>query len=182
MNLKNKLLSAGLAACMVVPMAMPVCAKDVKPAGDDTQQTTLTYKVSSHYTWEIHTDIDFDHDKGVNKTVDGKVTDGSDKKVKVTENVIEEGKKLHITAAGSGADKAFTITNGHNTVLDYAVKSGDKAVTVGGTVLDVNAGTNTGDTVMGFQLSTTKDTAEKAGTYTGQITYSASVVDVTPGV
>lgn len=177
MNLKNKLLSAGLAACMVVPMAMPVCAKTVNPAAPDSQYTTLHYEVGSHYTWEIHTDIDFGHDKGINKTdVDGAVTDGSEQKVKVTENVIEEGKKLHITAAGSGADKAFSVSNGHNTVLNYAVKSGGKAVAVDGDVLDVNAGTNTGETLMDFKLSTTTDTAEKAGTYTGTITYSASVV------
>lgn len=62
-------------------------------------------------------------------------------------------------------------------MLGYAVKSGDKAVAVGGDVLDVNAGTNTGETAMDFKLSTTTDTAEKAGTYTGQITYSSSVVN-----
>lgn len=46
-----------------------------------------------------------------------------------------------------------------------------------GDVLDVVAGTNTGETVMDFKLSTTTDTAEKAGTYTGTITYASSVVD-----
>ena len=30
---------------------------------------------------------------------------------------------------------------------------------------------------MDFKLSTTTDTAEKAGTYTGTITYASSVVD-----
>ena len=181
MNLKNKLLSASLAACMVVPMAMPVCAKEVNPAVADSQSTTLKYEVTSHYTWEIHTDIDFGKDKGVKQVVNGEVKTG-EQKVKVTENVIEEGKKLHITATGSGAEKAFTITNEQNTVLGYAVKSGDKAVAVGGDVLDVNAGTNTGETVMDFKLSTTTDTAEKAGKYSGQITYSASIVSQTPGV
>lgn len=175
-NFKNLLL-AGATVLAALAAPMNVFAKTVNPAAPDSQSTTLHYQVGSHYTWEIHTDIDFDHDKGVNKTVDGKVTDGSDQKVKVLENVIEEGKMLHITAAGSGEEKAFTITNGHNTVLNYAVESGNKAVAVDGTVLNVNAGSNTGETAMGFQLSTTKDTAEKAGTYTGQITYSSSVVD-----
>lgn len=153
-----------------------VFAKTVNPAAPDSQSTNLHYQVGSHYTWQIHSDIDFDHDKGVNTTVDGKVTKGN-QKVEVTENVIEEGKMLHITAAGSGEGKAFTITNGHNTVLNYAVESGNKAVAVDGTVLDVNAGTSTGETAMDFKLSTTTDSAEKAGTYTGQITYSSSVVD-----
>ena len=175
-NFKNLLL-AGATALAALAAPMNVFAKNVDPAAADSQETTLNYKVGSHYTWEIHTDIDFGKDKGVNATVDGKVTDGSDQKVKVTENVIEEGKKLHITAHGSGTDNAFTITNGSNTVLNYAVKSGDKAVDVDGDVLDVLAGTNTGETAMDFKLSTTTDTAEKAGTYTGTITYSSSVVD-----
>ena len=155
---------------------MNVFAKNVDPATVDSQETTLNYKVGSHYTWEIHSDIDFGKDGGTNATLNGTVKTG-EQKVKVTENVIEEGKKLHITAHGSGTDKAFTITNGSNTVLNYAVKSGDKAVGVDGDVLDVVAGTNTGETVMDFKLSTTTDTAEKAGTYTGTITYASSVVD-----
>lgn len=177
MKFQKILMAVASAAMTFGPVASTsVFAKTVNPAAPDSQSTTLHYQVGSHYTWEIHTDIDFGKDKGVKATVDGKVKTG-EQKVKVTENVIEEGKKLHITAAGSGAEKAFTITNGHNTVLGYAVKSGDKAVAVGGDVLDVNAGTNTGETAMDFKLSTTADTAEKAGTYTGQITYSSSVVN-----
>ena len=180
MKFQKILMAVASAAMTFGPVASTsVFAKTLNPAAPDTQSTTLNYRVGSHYQWEIHTDIDFDHDKGVNKTVDGKVTDGSDQKVKVTENVIEEGKKLHITAAGSGTDGAFSIKNGeHGTeVLPYAVKSGENAVKVNGTVLDVNAGTNTGETKMGFQLSTTTKSAEVAGNYTGQITYSSSVVD-----
>lgn len=178
MKLKNLVASVIATCAMSMPMVTSVMAKNINPAASDTQTTNLKYVVGSHYGWEIHTDIDFGHDAGINQTkVNGAVTDGSDQKVKVTENVIEEGKKLHITAAGSGADKAFSVSNGHNTVLNYAVKSGNKAVAVDGDVLDVNAGTNTGETTMDFKLSTTTEAAEKAGTYTGTITYSSSVVD-----
>lgn len=178
MNLKNKLLSAGLAACMVVPMAMPVCANEVNPATNDSQSTTLHYEVGSHYTWTIHSGIDFGKDGGTGNTLNGTVKTG-EQKVKVTENVIEEGKKLHITAAGSGGDsKAFSVKIKDGvTTLNYAVKSGENAVDVNGTVLDVNAGTNADEVAMEFKLSTTTDTAEKAGTYEGTITYSASVVN-----
>lgn len=172
----KKLLLAGATVLATLAAPMNVFAKNVDPATVDSQETTLNYKVGSHYTWEIHSDIDFGKDGGTNATLNGTVKTG-DQKVKVTENVIEEGKKLHITAHGSGTDKAFTITNGSNTVLNYAVKSGDKAVGVDGDVLDVVAGTNTGETVMDFKLSTTTDTAEKAGAYTGTITYASSVVD-----
>ena len=179
MKLKNLLASAIAACAMSMPMVTSVMAAE--PVNSDsaaptTQETTLKYVVGSHYKWSIHADIDFGKNAGVNETVNGTVTDKSDQKVKVLENVIEEGKKLHITAAGSGTDEAFSVTNGSSTVLNYAVKSGEKAVAVDGDVLDVAAGVNTGETAMDFKLSTTTDTAEKAGTYTGTITYSASVV------
>lgn len=177
MKLKEKVLSAALAASMVVPMAMPIVAKEVNPAAQDAQSTTLKYEVGSHYTWQIHTGIDFGHDKGINKQVTGAVTDASEQKVKVTENVIAEGQKLHISAAGSGTEGAFTITNGKSEVLSYTVKSGENAVDVNGDVLDVAAGTNTGETTMGFELTTTNKAAEVAGTYNGTITYTASVVN-----
>ena len=129
-NFKNLLL-AGLTALAALAAPMNVFAKNVDPAAADSQETTLNYKVGSHYKWEIHSDIDFGKDGGTSQTLNGTVKTG-DQKVKVTENVIEEGKKLHITAHGSGTDNAFTITNGSNTVLNYAVKSGDKAVDVDG--------------------------------------------------
>lgn len=177
MKFQKTLMAVASAAMAFGPFAgTSVFAQNVDPAAPDSQETTLHYQVGSHYTWEIHSDIDFGKNGGMNATLNGTVKTG-DQKVKVTENVIEEGKKLHITAHGSGTDKAFTITNGSNTVLNYAVKSGDKAVGVDGDVLDVVAGTNTGETVMDFKLSTTTDTAEKAGQYEGTITYSSSVVD-----
>lgn len=173
MKFQKTLLAVASAAMAFGPFAstMPVCANGLP----DTKTTNLNYRVTEIYEWEIHSDIDFGEDKGVKTTVDG-VVDTGDQKVKVTKNVIEEGKKLHITAHGNGTDNAFTITNGSNTVLNYAVKSGANAVEVDGTVLDVSAGTNTGETAMGFKLSTTTDTAEKAGFYTGQITYLADIV------
>ena len=45
----------------------------------------------------------------------------------------------------------------------------------GGTVLDVNAGTNTGNAVLKFEL--TKDNVERAGNYTGTVAYESSVID-----
>lgn len=177
MNLKNKLLSAGLAACMVVPMAMPVCAEDANPVAGNTRSTTLNYTVNESYEWSIHTAIDFKKDKDTNKTeVEGKVTDDTEQKVKVTHNVIGEGKKLHITARGNGTGDTFSIKTGKSTVLNYAVKSGNGNVVVNGTVLDVNAGTDIGSTDMTFILSTETKSAEIAGTYTGDIIYTASVV------
>lgn len=180
MKFQKTLMAVASAAMAFGPVASTsVFAKTVDPAAPDSQSTTLHYQVGSHYTWEIHTDIDFGKDKGVKKTdVNGVVKTG-EQKVKVTENVIEEGKKLHITAAGSGTDGAFSIKNGvkGTEVLGYAVQSGTDPVAVNGTVLDVNAGTNEGSTDMKFTLSTTNKTAEVAGQYDGTITYSSSVVN-----
>lgn len=182
MKFQKTLLAVASAAMAFGPFAstMPVCANGLPDEDPTTKSTTLNYNVTEVYEWEIHTDIDFGRDKGVNKTdVNGAVTDGSDQKVKVTKNVIGEGEKLHITAAGSGTGGAFSIKSGDKgtEVLGYAVKSGTNAVDVNGTVLDVNAGTNTGETKMDFKLSTTTKAAEVAGNYTGTITYTSSIVN-----
>lgn len=181
MKFQKTLLAVASAAMAFGPFAstMPVCANRLPDEDPTTKNTTLNYNVTEVYEWEIHTDIDFGRDKGVNKTdVNGVVTDGSDQKVKVTKNVIGEGSKLRITAHGSGTGGAFSIKNGNDgtEVLSYAVKSGTNAVNVDGTVLDVNAGTNTGETKMDFKLSTTTKEAEVAGNYTGTITYNSEIL------
>lgn len=181
MKFQKTLLAVASAAMAFGPIAgtMPVCANGLPDEDHTTKSTTLNYNVTEVYEWEIHTDIDFGRDKGVNKTdVNGAVTDGSDQKVKVTKNVIEEGSTLRIAAHGSGTDGAFSIKNGdHGTeVLGYAVKSGTNAVGVNGTVLEVDAGTNTGETKMDFKLSTTTKAAEVAGQYKGTITYNSKIV------
>lgn len=182
MKFQKTLMAVASAAMAFGPIAgtMPVCANGEPANNEPTKSTTLNYNVTKVYEWEIHTDISFGEDAGVNKTdVNGAVTDGSDQKVKVTKNVIGEGEKLHITAAGSGTGGAFSIKNGDSgtEVLGYAVKSGTNAVDVNGTVLDVNAGTNEGSTKMDFKLSTTTKAAEVAGNYTGTITYTSSIVN-----
>lgn len=178
MKFQKTLLAVASAAMAFGPIAgtMPVCANGLPDEDHTTKSTNLNYYVTESYDWEIHTDIDFGKDEGVNATVDGKVTDGSDQKVKVTKNVIGEGSKLRITAHGSGADNAFSIKNNGTEVLNYAVKSGTNAVGVNGTVLEVAAGTNTGETKMDFKLSTTTKDAEVAGNYTGTITYNSEIL------
>lgn len=178
MKLKNKLLSAGLAACMVVPMAMPVCAEDVQPAGPSTLDTTLKYEVTSHYKWEIHSEVDFGKDKGHSTPFsEGNV-------IKVNENVIPEGTKLSITAKGDGdADGAFTIKSG-NVSIPYKVKS-DRVekyfVLPSEEVLSVVAGENTKTANITFTLFNApphnEDPAEIAGIYIGHIIYTASIAE-----
>ncbi len=154
----KKVVAAGLSALMMMTSTTSVFAKDVKPAGDDSQSTTLNYEVGSHYQWEIHSDIDFGADAGVNQTVDR-----TGNKVNVLENVIPEGKYLNISVKGSGVNDAFTVSNGGSEVLNYDVSDDNGAVGVNGNVLSVPAGTNTATQNMGFKLNTTKKSAEVAG-------------------
>lgn len=178
MNLTKtkKVVAAGLSALMMMTSTTSVFAKNVKPAGDDSQSTTLNYEVGSHYQWEIHSDIDFGADAGANKTVDR-----TGNKVNVLENVIPEGKYLNISVKGSGANDAFTVSNGGSEVLNYDVSDDNGAVGVNGNVLSVPAGTNTATQNMGFKLNTTKKSAEVAGRYEGRVIYNASVGDKNGG-
>lgn len=172
----RKIIAAGLSALMMMSSTTSVFAKNVKPAGDDSQSTTLNYEVGSHYQWEIHSDIDFGADAGANKTVDR-----TGNKVNVLENVIPEGKYLNISVKGSGANDAFTVDNGGSEVLNYDVSDDNGAVGVNGNVLSVPAGTNTATQNMNFKLNTTKKSAEVAGQYTGRVIYNASVGDKNGG-
>lgn len=172
----KKVVAAGLSALMMMTSTTSVFAKDVKPAGNDSQSTTLNYEVGSHYQWEIHSDIDFGADAGANKTVDR-----TGNKVNVLENVIPEGKYLNISVKGSGVNDAFTVDNGGSEVLNYDVSDDNGAVGVNGNVLSVPAGTNTATQNMNFKLNTTKKSAEVAGQYNGRVIYNASVGDKNGG-
>lgn len=172
----RKIIAAGLSALMMMSSTTSVFAKDVKPAGDDSQSTTLNYEVGSHYQWEIHSDIDFGADAGANKTVDR-----TGNKVNVLENVIPEGKYLNISVKGNGTDGAFTLNNGKTEKLTYDVSDDAGNVAVNGNVLSVPSGTNTAVQNMNFKLNTKKATAEIAGNYDGKVIYNASVGDKNGG-
>lgn len=172
----KKVVAAGLSALMMMSSTTSVFAKNVKPAGDDSQSTTLNYEVGSHYQWEIHSDIDFGADAGANKTVDR-----TGNKVNVLENVIPEGKYLNISVKGNGADGAFTLNNGKTEKLTYDVSDDAGDVAVNGNVLSVPSGTNTAVQNMNFKLNTKKATAEIAGNYDGKVIYNASVGDKNGG-
>ena len=169
MKLKNKLLSAGLAACMIVPMAMPVCANGPK-------STDLKYEVTSHYKWQIHSKVDFGNDQGLQLGIKGKLSDNA---IKVIENVIPEGKRLKITVKGNGDNGTFTIRSA-KTSLSYIVrsKSHQKPFDPLEEVFSVPAGENGKTAEMEFILYNYKQsgqTAEFAGNYEGNIIYTASI-------
>lgn len=183
MKLKNKLLSAGLTACMVVPMTMPVCAKEVNPARNDSQSTNLKYEVTSHYKWEIHSEVDFGDEEefygGISGNLDNKV-------IKVSENVIPEGTRLRITVNGDGDDHgAFEIRSrkGNGGIkFTYSVvsKVHPTPFNPSDEVLSVPAGENEKTVEMGFVLYNVpfnNANALIAGNYLGHIIYTASIAE-----
>ena len=191
MKKMNKVAAAVLAVAMVGSMAAPAFAVDAPngSAADDGKQATakLTYKVAESYTWEIHSEVVFTQENevgiGVGKTIEQKKdSTGANNTVHVKSSVLEEGHSLVITVAGNGEDGSatnlFTIKNGENgsKKLSYDVKAGTTAITApGGTVLTVQPGANEGSVDMAFTLHATNDAAETAGTYTGNVVYTANI-------
>lgn len=173
-NFKNLLLAGATALATVVAPTMNVFAQEVTGTTEPTSATTdVKYLVEDSYKWSIHPEIDFGKNAGINQHV---AKEGN--KVEVTENIIQEGKKLNIKVAGSGDAGAFTITNGGTEVLVYhANNGGTEDIAVNGDVLNVNSGTNTGETTMKFTLDTTTKAAEVAGHYNGTLTYTASIIN-----
>lgn len=173
-NFKNLLLVGATVLATVVAPTMNVFAQEVTGTTEPTSATTdVKYLVEDSYKWSIHPEIDFGKNAGINQHV---AKEGNN--VEVTENIIPEGKKLNIKVAGSGDAGAFTITNGGAEVLTYhANNGGAEDIAVNGDVLNVNSGTNTGETTMKFTLDTTTKAAEVAGHYNGTLTYTASIIN-----
>lgn len=173
-NFKKLLLAGATVLATVVAPTMNVFAQEVTGTTEPTSATTdVKYLVEDSYKWSIHPEIDFGKNAGINQHV---AKEGNN--VEVAENIIPEGKKLNIKVAGSGDAGAFTITNGGAEVLTYhANNGGAEDIAVNGDVLNVNSGTNTGETTMKFTLDTTTKAAEVAGHYNGTLTYTASIIN-----
>lgn len=159
-----------LVAVLMALVAAPISAEE-KPAVD------VVYAVTEGYEWEVHGKIDFTSDLGVGKTqaVEAKIGNTEENGVKVTKNVIGDGKMLVISIS---SENGFKVKNG-STLLDYTVKkngTGD-ALSQGATVLTVAAGTNTAEQKLTFTLNTGNAASEVAGNYSDHITYTAQIAD-----
>lgn len=172
--------------------------------GIGTGDTKVLYKVTESYTWTVPATIDFGEDAGVNNTStveanlgenktgekakqNGTAWKGTAPKIMVTKNVIGVGKELQITfdttylaengefyvATPDGAEKLYY------TVIKPAAApggTGEKLTKTNTKVLSVPAGTNTAEQALVFTLSTTSDTAEKAGDYEGHVVFQSKIV------
>ena len=196
------LLAASLAVSVC---AMPVFATGTSlpgSKGSGPSMTEVKYVVTEAYEWTVPAWIDFGKDAGVNEkrevntTLDkdgtntpSTGTDGTAPKVIVTKNVIS-GKFLKITLEPAGGSTDFSVKNDEGVELKYTVTLTDTTIgsdvktlnrkigTTGTekTILAVPAGTNTAEAKLKFELSTaTTGTSEKAGTYTGNVQFTASI-------
>lgn len=165
--------------------------------------TNVIYMVDSKYTWSIPAKIDFGSNAGVGKTRTVKAntaadvaskeatntTDGTAPKVYVTENIIAPGSALKIsidTANSSYLNGSFLVGVNEAKATEYLYfkihklandgSSGDELNASKSEVLSVSSGTKTGEQALVFALkTTTTDTAEKAGKYTGTIVFKSEV-------
>ena len=197
MKLKKNLAAAALATAMVASLATPVFAADENKVTDLTQNatksTTVTYNVTGGYTWTVPAKVDFGKDMGINnssvvgkaQTAEGnQVADGTTK-VTVDDNIIPDGQKLQINvkaAANYYVDGSYVIKNG-GTSLNYTIKKNGESAALGddAEVLTVVAGTKAGEQKLDFTLTTKQDSTEKAsevaGAYTGNLVFTASIVE-----
>ena len=94
-------------------------------ADPDTKTTTVEYAVDSAYTWAIHDGIDFGSNLGVghNDATSSQTAqiDSADNGVTVSQNIIDDGKKLQITVIGANmSSDQYRVVNG-STYLNYAI-------------------------------------------------------------
>lgn len=166
----NAKLMKGVAAALIAATSVGASVVPVF-ADDDTKSTTAKYAVTEGYTWTIHDEVDFGSDKGVNSTSTVDKAEG----IKVTKNVIGDGKALSIKLASAND---YKVKNGA-AELGYTVSKDAGATTLDAEaeVLKVAAGTNEATQALEFKLSTTTGAAEVAGNYSGTIGYTASIVD-----
>ena len=176
-------------------------------AGITTGDTQIRYKVTESYMWSVPATIDFGVNAGENNTSTVNATldkdkpgtkadnDGTGKwkgtapRIVVSKNVIGVGKKLQITVDTEGHTatsyengKFYVEPAGTNERLYFTMPAatGGTEQELTGTdneVLRVPSGTNTANQELVFTLTTTSETAEKAGDYEGYVAFSSKIVD-----
>lgn len=190
------LLAASLAVSVCATPVFAANKNEASATGDDvttpgkttTASTDVEYVVEASYEWSVPSKITFRADTA-EVVADSEV--GNTQKVKVTKNIIPNGKKLKITVDSQTTKEVrgrarFAIKTSDDAYLVYAIKKGagyTEEIPVNGEVMKVESGKKTADTPLKFFL--TKDTAngadenvsEKAGTYTGVAVFTAQVVD-----
>ncbi len=174
MNIKKFITIALSAVTTITSMSSVILAEDATPTpATQSGTTTVTYTVKSSWEWDIPTETE---------NID--LTGGEAKQatVGIKNAEIEAGKQLKITATGSGEDGAFTLSyqTYSETVntIPYTVK-----IVEGETKTEVSPGdtlfiysSTTPSVTLEYQVVAPKEgEAFVSGTYTGKVTYIATL-------
>lgn len=155
--MKKKTLATLLTLTMLATAAVPVFAADKT---SDTKNVELTYKVESTFTMTIPADT----------TLTGGTGSST---VSVSDAVIPFGQSLNITIASTNYDTdSFRLKDGNNAnYIKYTIKNGSTPISNNDTILSVDSDNATGTVTLNYEA----EQAKKAGTYTDQLTFTATV-------
>lgn len=162
--MKTKIMKSAIAvAASVVALGgtvLPIAAED--------KTTTINYVVDQSYSWTVPATVTFTQNNN------GGAADAKTGTVAVTKNVIGYGKTTRITIK---SDEDFTMKEKTDSTDTRTYKvflgSATTALAKGGAVLNVPAGTNTGNASLKFQMDSVS--VQKAGTYTDTLNFTATI-------
>lgn len=155
-KLMNRALTGIAAASMIASMGgMSVFASD-------TKDVTLTYTPTASYEWSVPASSTIDAEEETKQVT-----------ISVSNRVLASGKVVKIT------NSKLTLTNpaGTDSLTPAASLSGGTDVTNGGTVLTAGTGSAAVEETITYDLSNV--TAQYADTYTGTVTFTASIENAT---
>ena len=150
---------AGLAAVALTATLVPAFALAAEGTTPDTKSTTVKYTVEQSYEWSVPSDVTFA----------GNADSKTPEAVKVTNNVIPNGMSLYINL---GTDP-FEIMSGIDQRTYTVTDPSGKQLAPGANVLAVPSGKSRDEKALTFNLD--RLPVEKAGTYTGTLTYEAKI-------
>lgn len=142
---------------------------------DQTGKTTVNYSVAPAYTVTIPEKVTLGGDAVTVKAEGVKVAKGQQVVVKLT--------GINVTQSNADGDNEFKVTTDEGAALKYTVKNASgNAISKDGIVLTVNPASTTSTAVASGSAQLTfalNDTVQYAGEYTGTVTFTVSVDDVT---
>ncbi len=161
----KKLITAVLTFAMVSAMSLTAFAADTTVNQDSDPKagdTIVNYSVDPTYT----------------VTITEKVTLGDRGAISVSDVVVDEGKQVNVKLTDtSEADNSFQVKTDKGAALSYTITKDGSPLAIGDTVLSVKPGEATiVQQILAFSAPTG---ARYAGTYTGTVTFTVSVDDVT---
>lgn len=191
----KKLLSLVLALTLALSLSVTAFAtggegdtgtNTFSPSDTGDKSTTVTYTVAPAYTVTIPASVTISDTNGTNVTVSAegvKIAKGYQVKVELT-GINETTDESNNTTS----DTTFTVKTQEGASLTYTVKKDNDTISKGGTVLTVESGLNNetgqdgtltgaskGSAILTFALA---DTVQYAGEYSGTVTFTVSVEDV----